>query len=73
MGSQAMGLLDEELDPRAVAQFLRQCPGLSKSTIGELLGEPAEFWLKVLSAFVATFDFSGVLSFLSNSLPTGLV
>jgi Sec7-like guanine-nucleotide exchange factor len=57
--AQAMGLLAEPLDAREVACFLRRCPGLSKTTIGELLGEPSEFWLSVLTHFVDTFDFAG--------------
>lgn len=56
---QALGLLEEELDAAAVARFLRFCPGLSKSTIGELLGENEDFFLEVLDAFTATFDFAG--------------
>jgi Sec7-like guanine-nucleotide exchange factor len=59
-----MGLLDKDLDPTAVAQILRRCPGLSKFTIGELLGEQSEFWVSVLSSFVTTFDFSGALRWL---------
>jgi Sec7-like guanine-nucleotide exchange factor len=54
-----MGLLAEPLDAREVARFLRRCPGLSQTTIGELLGEPSEFWLSVLTHFVDTFDFAG--------------
>ena len=58
-GLQAMGLMGEQLDAAEVARFLRRCPGLSKVTIGELLGEPSEFWLSVLTHFVDTFDFAG--------------
>ncbi|KAK9841755.1 hypothetical protein WJX81_000904 [Elliptochloris bilobata] len=57
---QALGLLAEELDAAAVARFLRFCPGLSKSIIGELLGENEDFFLEVLDAFTATFDFAGL-------------
>ncbi len=42
-----------------MARFLRFCPGLSKSTIGELLGENEDFFLEVLDAFTATFYFAG--------------
>ena len=35
------------------------CPGLQQGTIGELLGENEEFFLEVLDAFTATFDFAG--------------
>ncbi len=57
--AQALGLLGEEPDARAVARFLRHCPGLSKVTIGELLGENEDFYLEVLDAFTDTFDFAG--------------
>ncbi len=54
-----MGLLPAEMDPAAVAQFLRSCPGLNKQTTGELLGEYDEFFLEVLRHFTDTFDFTG--------------
>ncbi len=47
------------MDPAAVAQFLRSCPGLNKQTTGELLGEYDEFFLEVLRHFTDTFDFTG--------------
>ena len=47
------------MDPAAVAQFLRSCPGLNKQTTGELLGEYDEFFLEVLRFFTDTFDFTG--------------
>ena len=47
------------MDPGAVAQFLRSCPGLNKQTTGELLGEYDEFFLEVLRRFTDTFDFTG--------------
>ena len=47
------------MDPAAVAQFLRSCPGLNKQTTGELLGEYDEFFLEVLRLFTDTFDFTG--------------
>ena len=37
----------------------RHCPGLSKASIGELLGENDDFFLDVLDAFTATFAFGG--------------
>ena len=43
-----------------LGRFLRACPGLNKTSIGELLGEPADFYLKVLDAFTQSFDFRGV-------------
>lgn len=52
--------LDEEALARCIGNFLRVCPGLQKTTIGELLGEPDPFYLKVLDAYTATFAFSGM-------------
>ena len=49
------------MDPAAVAQFLRSCPGLNKQTTGELLGEYDEFFLEVLRHFTDTFDFTGTV------------
>ncbi len=40
------GVSEDEL-ARCLATFLRVCPGLSKASIGELLGEPDPFHLKV--------------------------
>ncbi|DBA68573.1 TPA: hypothetical protein ACH3X2_013515 [Trebouxia sp. C0005] len=57
---QTLGLLPAEMDPAAVAQFLRSCPGLNKQTTGELLGEYDEFFLEVLRHFTDTFDFTGM-------------
>lgn len=39
--------MDEDTLARYVGYFLRTCPGLSKVTIGELLGDPDKFFLKV--------------------------
>jgi hypothetical protein len=39
--------VDEDELARCVGYFLRTCPGLSKVTIGELLGDPDKFYLKV--------------------------
>lgn len=60
--AQSLGLLGESLDPGEVARFLRHCPGLSKQTIGDLLGENDQFFLDVLDDFTATFNFKGALS-----------
>ncbi|KAL0041048.1 hypothetical protein WJX77_003321 [Trebouxia sp. C0004] len=57
---QTLGLLPAEMDPAAVAQFLRSCPGLNKQTTGELLGEYDDFFLEVLRHFTDTFDFTGM-------------
>ncbi|KAG2488975.1 hypothetical protein HYH03_012417 [Edaphochlamys debaryana] len=40
-----------------LGQFLRTCPGLNKTTIGELLGDPDPFYLQVLEAYTIGFDF----------------
>lgn len=60
---QGLGLLGEVLEPEPVARFLRHCPGLSKQTIGDLLGENDQFFLDVLDAFTATFNFRGKLCY----------
>lgn len=51
---------DEDTVATGLGRFLRCCPGLSKLTIGELLGEPDPFYLKVLSTFTETFDFANM-------------
>ena len=56
---QTLKLLPEELDAVGVARFMRNCPGLSKQTIGELLGDNDDFFLEVLDEFTQTFDFAG--------------
>ena len=58
---QSLGLLGDVLEPEPVARFLRHCPGLSKQMIGDLLGENDQFFLDVLDAFTATFQFRGEL------------
>ncbi|CAL5223957.1 g6563 [Coccomyxa viridis] len=51
---------DEEADDVAIARFLRTCPGLSKSIVGDLLGQNTERCLRILDAFTHMFDFSGM-------------
>ena len=46
----------------AIARFLRTCPGLSKSIVGDLLGQNTERCLRILDAFTHMFDFSGAAS-----------
>jgi hypothetical protein len=46
-GSGGGDAVDEDALAGCVAHFLRVCPGLSKVTIGELLGDPKPFYLKV--------------------------
>ena len=58
-------LITAEDDAVSIAQFLRTAPGLDKMRIGEYLGAgpPEKYPLckAVLEAFVATFDFNGML------------
>ena len=53
-----IGVLADPPDPAAVAAFLRHAPGLDKSQVGEYLGDPKEFNVAVLNAYVKTFDFT---------------
>ncbi|CAN6181156.1 unnamed protein product [Urochloa humidicola] len=48
-------------EPRSMAYFLRFSPGLDKGKIGEFLGDPDEFSLRVLKEFTETFDFTGAI------------
>ena len=57
---QSINLLPQELTAESVAKFLYTARGLSKNVVGELLGDPKEFYLKVLDAFVNLFDFKGL-------------
>jgi hypothetical protein len=45
--SSAEHAVDEDTLAQCIGYFLRACPGLNKTTIGELLGEPDRFYLKV--------------------------
>lgn len=54
-----MKLLPPVLEGPAVAAFLRSCPGLAKTAIGEILGGRDPFNEEVREAFMATFDFTG--------------
>lgn len=48
-------------DPVSVAQYLRAERTLNRRRIGELLGESmTPFYLEVLEAYVASFDFEGL-------------
>ena len=63
---------DEEADDVAVACFLRTCPGLSKSIVGDLLGQNNERCLRILESFTHMFDFSGehpLLAWHAQALP----
>lgn len=59
LASQSLKLLPAQLEPGAVARFLRCCPGLAKASIGEVLGEREPFYEEVRTAFMQTFDFTG--------------
>ncbi|GAB4821173.1 hypothetical protein N2152v2_008219 [Parachlorella kessleri] len=54
---QSIHLLPHVLEPGPVARFLRFCPGLGKSSIGEVLGERDAFYENVRQAFIDTFQF----------------
>lgn len=61
---QAMKLLPSadvvsKIDPEAIAKFLRVCPDLDKTMIGELLGDAKEFYINVLECYTDLFDFTG--------------
>lgn len=43
-----------------IAAFLRNCSGLNKTLIGDYLGEREELSLKVMHAYVDSFDFQGL-------------
>lgn len=52
---------DDALDPKAYAIFFRFTPGLDKNAIGDYLGDPDEFHVRVLKEFTETFEFSGMV------------
>lgn len=54
---QTLKLLPTPLTAKSVARFLKSCPGLSKSAIGEVLGERDEFYEDIRTEFISTFDF----------------
>ncbi|KAI7725536.1 hypothetical protein M8C21_025519, partial [Ambrosia artemisiifolia] len=51
-------LLPDPLDPKGLAMYT---PGLDKTKIGDFLGDPSEFNLKVLKEFTDTFDLTGLV------------
>ena len=57
---QKLKLLPSPLTAQSVANFLRACPGLLKSAVGEVLGEREQFYDEVRDAFCDTFDFRGM-------------
>ncbi|XLT94862.1 hypothetical protein S245_017500 [Arachis hypogaea] len=54
-------LISDPPDPKGYAYFFRYTPGLDKKIIGEYLGDPDEFYLKVLKEFTETFHFNGMV------------
>ena len=54
-----MNLLPTPLDGKSVALFLKNTPGLDKTSVGEYLGKEDPFVAEVLREYVHTFDFTG--------------
>ncbi|XP_020586815.1 ARF guanine-nucleotide exchange factor GNL2 [Phalaenopsis equestris] len=48
-------------DPKSIAYFFRYTPRLDKNKIGDYLGIPDGFNVKVLKEFTQTFEFEGVI------------
>lgn len=57
---QENGMLSPVLDPREVASFLRNNPGLDKNQIGEYVSKRKNVENKILEHFVKSFDFSNL-------------
>lgn len=55
---QSLNLLPKENQTRAIANFLRVVPLLSKDMLGELLGERDEFYKSILYTFAEGFNFT---------------
>ncbi|KAM1155417.1 hypothetical protein ACFX13_026906 [Malus domestica] len=53
-------LVSDPPDPKTLAYFFRYTPGLDKTMIGDYLGDPDEFHIKVLKEFTGAFGFSGM-------------
>ncbi|GER44045.1 SEC7-like guanine nucleotide exchange family protein [Striga asiatica] len=54
-------LISDPPDPKAYAFFFRYTPRLDKTMIGDYLGDPDEFHLRVLKEFTDTFEFTGMV------------
>eukprot|EP00049_Salpingoeca_infusionum_P026988 m.29468 g.29468 ORF g.29468 m.29468 type:complete len:858 (-) comp9170_c1_seq1:1817-4390(-) len=52
----ASGVVTKE--PEIIVKFLAEEPGVSRSMVGEFLGDPSEFSRSILNAYAATFDFA---------------
>lgn len=57
---QENGILNTQLDPKEVALFLRENPGLDKKVIGEYISKKKNVDSKILKNFVESFDFVGL-------------
>lgn len=57
---QENGMLSATLDPREVADFLRNNPSLDKKQIGEYVSKRKSVENKILEHFVKSFDFSNM-------------
>lgn len=57
---QENGMLSPVLDPRQVADFLRNNPGLDKNQIGEYVSKRKSVENKILEHFVKSFDFTNM-------------
>ncbi|XP_074312123.1 ARF guanine-nucleotide exchange factor GNL2 [Silene latifolia] len=64
------GLVPDPPDANALAYFFHFTPGLNKTALGDYLGDPDEFHLRVLNEFTSTFDFTGMI--LDSALRTYL-
>lgn len=58
---------DPGIPPVSIVHFFRNTPGLDKVKIGEYLGDADPFNIRVLDAFVETFDFALVPKTLQTS------
>ena len=47
-------------DGASIASFLLTTPGLDRTAIGELLGDPDDLALACLKAYTQAFDFKGL-------------
>ncbi|XP_023536934.1 ARF guanine-nucleotide exchange factor GNL2 [Cucurbita pepo subsp. pepo] len=54
-------LVSDPPDPKAYAFFFRYTNGLDKQLIGEYLGDPDQFHVRVLTEFTDTFEFTGMI------------
>jgi Sec7-like guanine-nucleotide exchange factor len=48
------------IDGASIASFLLTTPGLDRTAVGELLGDPDDLALACLKAYTQAFDFKGL-------------